>query len=71
MGIYDYYSESEFEPFEYIKRGKKKSKKKKKFLKKIKKFFKRFRNRAIDMVLSTMSQVVLRYFDKKFERAFA
>ena len=39
MNYYDYYLESEFEPFKYRKKGKKKSKKKKKFLKRIKKFF--------------------------------
>lgn len=66
---YSYYLASDFEPFRYSKKGKKP--KKKKIWKKIKKFFKRFRNRAIDMVLSTMSQMVLRFFDKKLERAFA
>lgn len=71
MNYYDYYLESEFEPFKYRKKGKKKSKKKKKFLKRIKKFFKRFRNKAIDMILSTMSQIALRFFDKKLEKAFA
>ena len=49
MNYYDYYLESEFEPFKYRKKGKKKSKKKKKFLKRIKKFFKRFRNKAIEI----------------------
>lgn len=71
MNSYDSYPESEFEPFEYSKKGKKKSKKKKKFLKRIKKFFKRFRNRAIDVILSTMSQMALRFFDRKLEKAFA
>lgn len=71
MSFYDYYSESEFEPFNYSRKGKKKSKKKKKLKKRIKKFFKRFRNKVIDMILSTVSQITLRFFDKKLEKAFA
>ena len=67
MDFYDYYSEREFEPF---KKGKR-SKKKKKFFKKAKKFFKKFRNKVIDMVLSTVSQMALRFFDKKLEKSFA
>lgn len=60
MDFYDYYSESQFESF----KKKKKSKKKKKF-------FKKLIIRVIDKVLSTVSQIVLNFFDKKFEKAFA
>lgn len=71
MDFYDFYSESEFEPIKNSKKAQKKSKKKKKFFKKIKKFFKKFRDKVIDMALLTMSQIALRFFDKKFEKAFA
>lgn len=67
---YNCYFDSEFELFEKGKKVKKKSKKKK-FFKKVKKFFKKFRGKIVDKVLSTVSQIAIRYFDKKFEKAFA
>lgn len=70
MGFYDDYPQEEFEPLKEFKKAKKK-KKRKKLLKKAKKFFKKFRSKACDIILSTMSQMVLRFFDKKLERAFA
>ena len=67
----DYYYRGGFEPFEISKKPKKKSKKKKKFFKKVKKFFRKLRDKFVDTVLSTFSQITLLFFDKKFEKVFA
>lgn len=71
MDYYSYYSEREFEPFEDSSKSTEKSKKKKKFWKKVKKFFVKLRDKVIDAAISTMSQMALRFFDKKMEKAFA
>lgn len=62
MGAYDFYSEIEFEPFEVRKPKKKK---------KVKKFFKKLGSRVIGIALSTISQMALRWFDKKLKMVFA
>lgn len=71
MGSYDDYSENEFESFETRKKSKRKFKKKKKLFKKVKKFFRKLGSRVIDTALSTIAQMALRLFDKKFKTAFA
>lgn len=68
---YNYYFEGEFETFKKSKWRKKKPKKQRKLLKKAKKFFKRLSKKVFNMVLSTASQIAIRFFDKKFEKAFA
>ncbi len=70
MNFYDYHSENEFEFFKDDQNFVKKSRTKK-FWKKTKKIFIRILDKVVDMVLSTMSQIALRYFDKKFEKSFA
>lgn len=71
MNYYEYYSTGKFEPFEDNSKFTEKSKKEKKFRKNVKKFFIKLLDKVIDAAISTISQVVLRYFDKKFEEAFA
>jgi hypothetical protein len=65
---YNYYFGGEFETF---KKSKWMKKPKKKLWKKTRKFFKKLCNKVIDMFLSTASQIAIRFFDKKFEKAFA
>lgn len=71
MNFYGFYPKSEFEPLADSKKSKKKSKKQKKFFKKAKKFLKKLRGRVVNMILSTVSQMALHFFDKKLEKAFA
>lgn len=65
---YNYYFGGEFETFKSSKKGEKKQKK---LLKRAKKSLRKFRDKVIDMILSTVSQIAIRYFDKKYEKAFA
>lgn len=65
---YNYYFGGEFETFKSSKKGKKKQKK---LLKRAKKSLRKLRDKVIDMILSTVSQIAICYFDKKYEKAFA
>lgn len=70
MNYYDYNTENGFEFFNDDQNSVKKSKPRK-FWKKTKKFFRRVLDKVVDTILSTVSQIALRYFDKKFEKSFA
>lgn len=61
------YGTSGFESFEDSKESGKNAKKRGK----ISKFFKRILNKIVDAAISVISIVVIHYFDKKFEKAFA
>lgn len=65
---YNYFFGGEFKTFKSSKKGKKKQKK---LLKRAKKSLRKFCDRVVDMILSTASQIAIRFFDKKFEKAFA
>lgn len=71
MNFDGYYSESKFEFFDNNKKSKKKSKKQKKFFKKTKKFLKKVRGKVVTMILSTVSQMALHFFDWKLKKAYA
>lgn len=65
MNLYNSYGG--FEYFEESKESEKNAKKRGR----ISKFFKRILNKIVDATISVISIVVIHYFDKKFERAFA
>lgn len=67
MENYGSHSEGEFEPLG----GGNKSKKKKKRFRRARKFFEKFCDRLIDTILYIISQIILNYFDRRFEKAFA
>ena len=70
MNYYDYQKENQFEFFNDDQNSVKKSKSRK-FWKKTKKFFRRVLDKVVDTILSTVSQIALQYFDKKYEKSFA
>ncbi len=70
MNYYNYNTENEFEFFNDDQNSVKKSKSQK-FWKKTKKFFRRVLDKVVDTILSTLSQIALQYFVKKFEKSFA
>lgn len=70
MNYCDYQKENEFKFFNDNQNSVRKSRTRK-FWKKTKKFFRRVLDKAVDTIMSTISQIALQYFDKKFEKSFA
>lgn len=63
---YDYqYSEREFEPLGNSQKSKNKS------VKKIKKYFKKICKKVVGAIISTIPLIILRYFDRRFEKVYA